>query len=167
MIGYLQYMLQCLQRHNDLLRIKLTFQQPHIALYALRCFLLPSRLYCRFWILTKSCLAAHGLALLGYHRRSGIPLLRNPVNMILPEKGHPALKNTILFTVLFYSCLLHLSTGIFFKMSYFWLSSDTGIFFHNCQIFMVSWIRFFCKSTLITFTSTISPTLTASRGCLM
>ena len=32
---------------------------------------------------------------------------------------------------------------------------------------MVNWILFFCKSTLITFTSTISPTLTASNGCLM
>lgn len=33
--------------------------------------------------------------------------------------------------------------------------------------FIVSWIRCFFRSTLITFTSTISPTLTTSRGCLI
>ena len=33
--------------------------------------------------------------------------------------------------------------------------------------FIVSWIRFFLRSTLKTFTSTISPTLTTSSGCLI
>ena len=40
--------------------------------------------------------------------------------------------------------------------------------FPNYEIpFIVSWILFFLRSTLITFTSTISPTLTTSSGCLM
>ena len=40
--------------------------------------LLPSRLYCRFWILTKSCLAAHGLALCGVSPSVGNSYKKSP-----------------------------------------------------------------------------------------
>ncbi len=62
--------------------------------------LLPSRLYCRFWILTKSCYTAHGLAPLGITvGREFLPA--SPYELI--RKSHPALKNTIYLTLLFYS----------------------------------------------------------------
>ncbi len=38
--------------------------------------------------------------------------------------------------------------------------------FVQCQIIMVREMRFFCKSTPSTFTSTTSPTFTTSNGCL-
>lgn len=38
-------------------------------------------------------------------------------------------------------------------------------FFFYLSRIMVSWMRFFATSTLITFTSTTSPTLTTSNGC--
>lgn len=38
--------------------------------------------------------------------------------------------------------------------------------FNYCRPLMVSWIRLRATSTLMTLTSTTSPTLTTSRGCL-
>ena len=51
------------------------------------------------------------------------------------------------------------------------LQSQCNAFFCSCQYayfsnFMVSCILCFFKSTLMTFTSTTSPTLTTSSGCL-
>lgn len=37
----------------------------------------------------------------------------------------------------------------------------------SINYFMVSWILFFLRSTLMTFTLTISPTLTTSKGCFI
>ncbi len=110
--------------------------------------LLSSRLYCRFRIHTGSAaLAGHGLSALRSedqnHRRSGIYIAVSPC----PEEF------LILFTRLLYAFTLELSIPVSEKIYPF--------------SFIVSWIRCFFRSTLMTFTSTISPTLTTSNGCLM
>ena len=57
----------------------------------LRKILLSSRLYCRFWILTKSCHMAHGLAFLKVS-----PSVGNSISQRISRKNsHPALKNAI------------------------------------------------------------------------
>ena len=77
------------------------------------------------------------------HRRSGIYIAVSPC----PEEF------LILFTQLLYAFTLELSIPV----------SEKNYPFS----FIVSWIRCFFRSTLMTFTSTISPTLTTSNGCLM
>ena len=78
----------------------------------------------------------------------------------------------ILYTFFFYNSLrsvkiskVHLT--YFFKVFHALLLLQWPQRYLLWSIFIVSWILFLFKSTLITCTSTISPTLTTSSGCLI
>ena len=73
-------------------------------------------------------------------------------------------------------CIVYKSSRFFIRHFSFclFLSKSVLIIVYrktDCKLtyipFMVSAILFFCRSTLITFTSTTSPTLTTSSGCLI
>ncbi len=68
-----------------------SIQGKHTVAHTQTQFLLSSRLYCRFWILTKSCHMAHGLAFLKVS-----PSVGNSISQRISRKNsHPALKNAI------------------------------------------------------------------------
>ena len=117
-------------------------------------YLLSSRLYCRFRNHTGS--AAHHRSrtfrLRLYktlrHTASAQPAGITVGREFTVQLYHPAPKNSLF--ILHTHCMHSI-----FICQYIFYS------------FIVSWIRCFFRSTLITFTSTISPTLTTSRGCLI
>ena len=114
-------------------------------------FLLSSRLYCRFRIHTGSAAyAVHGLIYESCQKRCYHRITVGREYRALHE--HPAPKNS-LFILLTYCMLLM-------------RKCQENFHFYPFN-FIVNWILCFFKSTLITFTSTMSPTLTTSSGCLM
>ncbi|MDF2589543.1 MAG: hypothetical protein K0S41_3384 [Anaerocolumna sp.] len=77
---------------------------------------------------------------------------------------HNKCKNLILSEVLLTSfCENHLTLNTYLCSKTICISAH--IFLVIYYIIIVNCILFFAKSTLITLTSTISPTLTTSRGC--
>ena len=84
------------------------------------------------------------------------------ISMFFPPPGKFEL--IVLFFVLIVNLFLFKVNNCFRLKTFF--SFFLLIFY--CEIpRIVSWILFFFKSTLITLTSTMSPTLTASNGCLI
>ena len=89
-----------------------------------------------------------------------------PIYIVFPRKKRVGLRHAlfIIFAVSANSDTVLPSGGNPSYLKAFFCK--TFPLFVQCQIIMVREMRFFCKSTPSTFTSTTSPTFTTSNGCL-